>query len=359
HYGGYGLFLILPLVFWKKLSTFSQFSFLVFSGYTLYLVVIGGDVLKAHRFFIPILLFLCLPAAEALHQLLQNRWYKTPVFVLAILTAAAVSYRTASPYLRSAAVNEAALIESMTHAADYFSEKTSARSFAVSTIGAFSFHVGRRRVIDMLGLTEPEIAKNPENIEGLVSSWREKHFNAGYVLSQKPEVIMFSTGVKPSAPAERALLLYPDFRRNYRLEFSYQNGLFDVFYRRFQDRPFGRQPDRPARFANLFNEALNQLAAGNHALGILRLREAIGLGPGDFSGAYIMLAYFYSLARQVDSVEVYLKKGMALDGGGSVGRFYYRDWLMSQKRYAEAAMQDSFLLRMAPGAAELLAARKY
>ncbi|MGH8003690.1 MAG: hypothetical protein ACRECJ_03080, partial [Limisphaerales bacterium] len=194
---------------------------------------------------------------------------------------------------------------------------------------------------------------------GIISSWREKHFNAGYVLSQKPEVIMFSTGVKPSAPAERALLLYPDFRQNYRLEFSYQDGLFDVFYRRFQDLPAGERPDRPARFANLFNEALNQLATKNHTLGIERLREAIGLGPEDFSGAYIMLAYFYSLARQTDSVESYLKKGMDLDGGGPLGRFYYRDLLMSQKRYAEAAVQDSLLLRMAPGAAALLAARKY
>jgi hypothetical protein len=50
---------------------------------------------------------------------------------------------------------------------------------------------------------------------------------------------------------------------------------------------------------------------------------------------------------------------MELDGGGSLGRLYYRDLLMSQKRYAEAAVQDSFLLRLAPGAAELLAARKY
>ncbi|HXF48250.1 MAG TPA: hypothetical protein VNL73_02345, partial [Verrucomicrobiae bacterium] len=352
-------FLLLPVLFWKKLSTFSQFSLLVFAGYTLYLVLIGGDVLKAHRFFVPILFFLYPPTAEVAHRLLGKRWYSAPVFILTILAMAGLSYRAAFPYLRNAAVNEVALIQSMTHAADYFARKTAAQSFAISTIGAFSYTVGNRRVIDMLGLTEPAIARNPARIEGIVSSWREKHYNAGYVLAQKPEVIMFSTGVKPSAPAERALLLYPDFRQNYRLEFSYQGGLFDVFYRRFQDRPAGLRPDRPPQFANLFNEALNQLAAKNPILGIERLREAIGLGPGDFSGGYIMLAYFYSLAGQTDSVESYLKKGMELDGGGPLGRFYYRDLLMAQKRHAEAAVQDSFLLRLAPGAAELLAARKY
>ncbi len=359
HYGGYGLFIILPFLFWKKLSTFSRFALLVFTGYTLYLILIGGDVLKAHRFFVPILLFFYLPVTEIFHQLLGNRWYKTPAFVLGILSVSIFSYRAAFPYLRNAAFNELALIENMAHAAAYFAEKNPARSFAIATIGAFSYYVGNRRVIDMLGLTEPAIARNPETIEGIVSSWREKHFNAGYVLSQKPEVILFSTGVKPSAPAERALLLHPDFRRNYRLEFSYQEGLFDLFYHRFQNRPVGSGPDRPARFANLFNEAMNQLATKNHALGIERLRETIGQNPVDFSAVYIMLAYFYSLARQTDSVETYLKKGMELDGGGSLGRFYYRDLLMAQKRYAEAAVQDSHLIRMVPGAAELLAARKY
>jgi len=53
HYGGYGLFLLLPFLFWKKLSTFSQFCLLTFLGYTLYLVLIGGDVLKAHQLLRP------------------------------------------------------------------------------------------------------------------------------------------------------------------------------------------------------------------------------------------------------------------------------------------------------------------
>jgi hypothetical protein len=71
------------------------------------------------------------------------------------------------------------------------------------------------RVIDMLGLTDSMIARHPEVIPGNESTWRERNFNATYVLQQDPDYILFSTGHKPSAPAERALMLHEKFRRNY------------------------------------------------------------------------------------------------------------------------------------------------
>jgi len=359
HYGGYGLFLILPLLLWKKLATFSRFSFLVFTGYTLYLILIGGDVLKAHRFFVPILVFLYLPVADGLQSLFDNRWYRRVAPALVILLAGIYSYHFPRAYLKNAALNERGLFVNMSHAARYFAEQNSAKSFATTTIGAFSYYVMNRRVIDMLGLTEPIIAKKPEKIDGLISSWKERHFNAGYVLSQKPEIILFPTGIKPSAPAERALFLYPDFRRNYRVEFAFKDNHLDLFYHRFQNRTVEHKPDRPARFANLFNEALNQLAVKNFWRGIELLRQVNEQYPDSFSTAYTMLAYFYSLAGQVDSVEIYLKRALEQDGGGPLTRLYYRDFLMAQKRYAEAAAQDSHIVRMAPGADALLAARKY
>ena len=54
HYGFYGAGFILTLIFYRKMTptikTVWWFAFL----YTLYIVLIGGDVLKVHRFFIPI-----------------------------------------------------------------------------------------------------------------------------------------------------------------------------------------------------------------------------------------------------------------------------------------------------------------
>jgi tetratricopeptide (TPR) repeat protein len=47
------------------------------------------------------------------------------------------------------------------------------------------------------------------------TTWREQKFNAAYVLGCQPDFIVFSTGDKPSAPAEQALFLYPQFLESY------------------------------------------------------------------------------------------------------------------------------------------------
>ncbi|MEE8404113.1 MAG: hypothetical protein V3S17_01845, partial [candidate division Zixibacteria bacterium] len=55
HYGFYGAGLIVCVLFWKKLSNQMRAVLLFFVMYTLYIVLVGGDVLKVHRFFIPVL----------------------------------------------------------------------------------------------------------------------------------------------------------------------------------------------------------------------------------------------------------------------------------------------------------------
>ncbi len=348
HYGGYGLFLILPLLLWKKLTTFSRFCHLVFIGYTLYLISIGGDVLKAHRFFVPTLFFLYFPLGDAVYKIFSKKWYKNFAFVTLIVFCGLYAYIFPQPYLKVSSSAEKKLVSNMTLTARYFAESDTAQSFALTTIGAFSYYAGNRRVIDMLGLTEPVVAKNPENIEGLISSWKERHFNAGYVLSQKPDIILFSTGVKPSAPAERALFLYPDFRQNYRLEFLMEDGHFDMYYGRFQNRTVPNSPDQPAHFANLFNESMNQLRLNDYGKGIELLRRALADGPKDCALLYTMLGLCYLTVNLPESAKVYLLEGMKRDGEGPTSLFYYRNFLFTQKRFSEAAHYDSLLLEKAP-----------
>jgi tetratricopeptide (TPR) repeat protein len=67
----------------------------------------------------------------------------------------------------------------------------------------------------MLGLTDRAVARNPKRIPGLDDTWREINYNAESVLSRRPDLILFSTGVRPSAAAEKALFLYLDFFRSY------------------------------------------------------------------------------------------------------------------------------------------------
>lgn len=354
NYGLFGATLAVPLFFWKKLSAFSRFFLLIFAGYTLYIVSVGGDVLWAHRFFVPVLVFLYFPFADAAHQFFENRPFGRLALGLFFLLAAAYSYRAPLAYLKTSAAGERGLISRMIAAARFFAGEDTAKTFALSSIGAFGYHVGNQRVIDMLGLTEPAIARNPETVEGLVNTWKERRFNAGYVLSQKPEVIYYPTRFGPHSPAEKALFLYPDFRRNYRLDFFYAEGGLDMYYRRFQNKPVPSPRDFPAEFVNLYCQSLNERYFRNFPQAFAHFRQCFQQGPKDFSVLYILLGDFYSSAGAPDSAEACFKRAIELDGGGSVGRYYYRNLLYRLGRKAEAARQDSILLQTAPQLSEYL-----
>ncbi|MGE5693095.1 MAG: hypothetical protein ACM3YF_04875 [Candidatus Zixiibacteriota bacterium] len=356
HYGGYGLLPLFPFLFWKKLSVFSRFSLLVFLGYTLYLIFIGGDVLKAHRFFVPIFFFLYLPLTDGLYQIIENLPWQNTALAVIVLLMGLYSYEYPHDNLDTTALYERGLVSKMGILGRLFAEHDYARSFATSTIGAFSYYVGNRRVIDMLGLTEREIARHPEKINGLVSSWKEKHFNARYVLSQKPEVIIFSTELKPSSPAERALYLYPAFRQNYRLEYLFGDGRLTIFYRKFRDYSAVFRLNRPAGFANLVHDGLNWARADNKKAAQM-LHEAILTGGGDSPALHLMTGYLFSLAGQSESSEVYLKKGLEADSGGPLGQWYYAAFLSEQQRYTEALPHILSMMRTHPTARAFLESR--
>ncbi|UCD64543.1 MAG: hypothetical protein JSW34_03655, partial [Candidatus Zixiibacteriota bacterium] len=55
HYGFYGVFLLVPLLFYRKLSVAGRAIWLFTILYTVYIVLVGGDVLKVHRFFLPVI----------------------------------------------------------------------------------------------------------------------------------------------------------------------------------------------------------------------------------------------------------------------------------------------------------------
>jgi len=339
-YGIYGIGLLLPLLFWKKLCPFSRFCLLVFLGYSLYVVIIGGDVLQAHRFFVPALIFIYFPQMDLLYHGFERKAYKNLAFVFAVLLFGLYSLLFPLSYLQATAYGQRVSVEHMSKAGRFFAFDPGVKSFALSAIGALSYYAGRQRVMDMLGLTDPRIAKKPEKIKGLISNWRERRYNAGYILSQKPDVILFSTGLKPSSLAEKALFLYPDFRQNYRLEFLYQEGSLNNYYRRFCNLPADNKPDLPARFVNLFTEGVNRRNSGEE---IPLLQEALRIGGEDCSVLYTTLGSFYFSAGIYDSAEICFKKGMELDQGGSGSRYNYRQLLYSQKRFAEARSEDSIL----------------
>jgi len=218
--GIYGIIFVVPLLGIKKLWGRLSLLYLFLLAYVAYIVWVGGDVLKVYRFFVPIMPVLYLMFMASVFEMLvrdggANKKVRQLAFVVVLLFAAG-SYLLSRGHINAYWYAERNLISKMDFVSSKMKENIAGDfSLAVSTIGKTGYNLIGHRVIDMLGLTDSYIARNPEYIAGMESSWKERRFNNDYLLRQKPDLILFSTGYKPSAPAERALMLHSEFRRCY------------------------------------------------------------------------------------------------------------------------------------------------
>ncbi len=282
HYGFAGLGLLIPALFWKKLTGWQQALLVYVVLYTLYIVSVGGDVLKVHRFFFPVFTGFSVLACISMFLLCRSKtlvasviallwiqlliiWYgstpqSTPdstlwlqaisigaFVVLLVYTALQMNSRTTAMGLSRANVAVAlfACFIPMGFLTVYFPtqtvgdynnlekaftrkmqaiaknmKETDQRPFSVAlaTIGIFGYELVGHEIIDMVGLTDSTIARHPEPpIPGMTTTWRERNLNTTYLLKRAPDYVVFSTGIKPSAPAERALMLYRQFTEAYRV----------------------------------------------------------------------------------------------------------------------------------------------
>lgn len=221
--GVYGFIFLLPLLALRRLWKRYSLLYLYLFFYIIYIVWVGGDVLKVYRFFVPVVPVLYFLWVISLEELLSSNRYlaitprlKTGLTLLIPMIFAAFSLLLSWGHINTYLNAEKGLVAKMEFDARKLGQNMGPDfSVAASTIGALGYGLMGHRVIDMLGLTDREIARHPEIIEGISSTWKERRFNSRYLLSQQPDFIVFSTGDKPSAPAERALFLHSEFRRKY------------------------------------------------------------------------------------------------------------------------------------------------
>ncbi len=221
HYGFYGLPVVVTLFLWRSLTVAQRTIWLFSVIYTLYIVAVGGDVLKVHRFWLPLFGCFAILLVSALTpgiDRLRGRVHRLVVVAVGFIAIGLtiwLPYETVSSFNRI----EKLFLVKQQFTAQQIRETARGQQLTVATptIGIFGFELVGHTVIDMLGLTDSTIARHPqEPIPGLSSTWRERNLNTPYLLSRAPDYIVFSTGNKPSAPAERALFLYPDFLDRYR-----------------------------------------------------------------------------------------------------------------------------------------------
>jgi arabinofuranosyltransferase len=295
HYLGAGVFVLPAIIVVGRLSPQLKAAMGFALIYCLYIVIIGGDVVKVDRFFVPLMPVLAIIVVTGIFRLLRNRW-------LALASVAVVvTWQLLVPWGHTATFHslERGLTDKMEKIASSLTAVDSTDfSIALSTIGIVGYRLIDHPVIDMLGLTDSVVARHPEPpVEGMETTWREGKFNAASLLSRQPDYILFSTGFKPSAPAERALYLYSAFLDHYRtIAFNFGTPLLHPVYRRVGPITGEIQRDVDVRFVQNFNRGINLMwNAKDYPGALAAFRQALQCSP---QPAFPYVYYYMAIAQQ-------------------------------------------------------------
>jgi arabinofuranosyltransferase len=319
--GVFGAILAVPLValalvkgHWTQYRLLYLYVFL----YTAYIIWVGGDVLKVYRFFVPVVPVLCFLFVVSAVELLAMVRQKQQAYALTLLVAGGFSvgsYFLARDHIKTYWFAEQQITGKM-HFMSTMLKRYMGNDFslAASTIGMVGYQLMGHRVIDMLGLTDASIARNPETITGMTSSWKERRFNSRYLLEQQPDFILFSTGYKPSAPAERALMLHSEFRHDYRTIGFLREQSYKVVWQRWRDIDISRDSVlSDMEFINKLNEGYNQQSHSAMQPAMDAFSDAYRRLGEDFPVLYVAMGHCLLSLNQNDSAITYLQKAIATD----------------------------------------------
>ena len=290
HYGFYGAGLLVPLLLYKRLCAKARFIWLVTVLYFGYVLLIGGDVLKVHRFFLPIFGTMSILSSLSLWKALSRSSHKTRRSFFVLIGAAMIVLTVYLPvdFVQYYNRYERKFVNKMQAKAHNMMAADSTNfSVALPTIGIFGYELLGHNIIDMLGLTDTTIARHSEPpVKGMKTTWKETKHNSKYLLSSAPDYIIFSTDMKPSAPAERALMLYPQFLECYRtIGWFYQSdttveiGVIIIAFRRVKEITGELIPTYPVEWVENYKLGLDEYVRGNFKLSNRYLERAIKASP--------------------------------------------------------------------------------
>ncbi len=189
--------------------------YLITLSYTAYVVLVGGDFMPFYRFFLPIMPLCCLLIAWTLGALAfsSERGRRLARFALpmAVLVNLAASHAGEQPYRAFVAHRTAVVGERV---GEWFGEQLEPDDLmAINTAGSLAYF-SRLPTIDMLGLTDAQIAQRPIFI--ISPGWAGHRRGWGaYVLERQPRVILWynSAGLRePFYLSDRELADNPFFR---------------------------------------------------------------------------------------------------------------------------------------------------
>ncbi len=348
NYGLYGAFIAVTLVNLKSKDKFKEYLYLilVFFIFSVYVIAIGGDVLRPGRFFVPLLPVFYILIQEAFYNLylLWEKKSNLPVSSAAtiVLLISAVfayySYSSQFEQIKRYSELENGLVEKMKITGNWLKNKSNESgkriTVAATTIGAISYF-SETDLIDMLGLTDKTIAHDPKPIEEISAKseigWKERNYNVDYVLSRKPDYIYFSTGIKPSAYAERGLFTSLEFLKYYYPSyFTVKESSFtDCIYKRKTDEEASKyiadppNPNYKKTFVNLYNQAMNTSRDKNKLQEAINLyQQTLEVAPTGFGTPYSMIGDIYLQMKNKNKAFENYKKAVETDDYNITAHYY-------------------------------------
>lgn len=371
-YGLYGILIAIIFVNLRRSERFYDYLYLImlFSIYSIYVVYIGGDVLRPARFFVPMLPIFYILVQESVCTLISINTKKIPshsttyLAGIVLLIIAYLSYKQPFDEIKRYSELENGLVEKMKLTAQWLKNKsvTSNRHFTVAatTIGAISYY-SDVTLIDMLGLTDKEIAHNPKPIPEISSNtetgWKERHYNVEYVLSRKPDYIYFSTGIKPSAYAERGLFTSDEFLRYYYPSYftNKEQQFTDCIYKRKTEEEVKEtkvlppNPNFQKTFVNLFNQAMNTYRDKNKTQEAINLyKQTTEIAPSNFGIPYQMLGDLYMRTKNIENAIENYQKAVEVDDFSVMAHYSLYQMYLQKRDTANAQIHIDKVLKYSP-----------
>jgi arabinofuranosyltransferase len=377
----YGIFLFLPFIlFSEKKSRYNiWFGFYIVFVWIFLVVIIGGDVLPVYRFFLPILPIIFILNVNAVFYLGDKIKSNKINLVLKILMLILIvfygtwNYESQKPSIQNFRSYESGLVKKMEIYAGWIEDQITNKSMsrgkktvAMSTIGAFSFYSGAG-IIDIVGLTDEYIAHHPKEVEGIDEElpvlWKERHYNAEYVLSKKPDYIIFPAGGKPSAFAECALFVQNDFLKNYYVQLIYSdelNQLLPVFTRRnIAEGKQEQEQDKnkcDVRFVkhyinaiNLFLKMVEEKKYNLRERVLIECNSVVKLCPSRKAEAETIMGYSFYHSGEKEKAKPLFEDAVELDSLNMTARQYLKNIYLEQNDTSAALKQIYYLKKYSPG----------
>jgi arabinofuranosyltransferase len=336
-YGLYGLLLIVPFFTVRNKERFNLYLYLlmVFYIFCLYVIFVGGDVLRPARFFVPLMPVFYILVQEGIAALLgmfekKNSFTLSSSFgTIIILMIAYITYKPQFDQIKDYSRLENGLVDKMRLSGQWLKNKQSVSgknlTVAATTIGAISYF-SEVTLIDMLGLTDAEVAHNPQPIPEISANseigWKERNYNVNYILSRKPDYIYFSTGVKPSAYAERGLFTNDEFIKYYYPSYFTikEYNFTDCIYKRKTEEEVKNipaplpNPNYKKIFVNLYNQAMNTSRDKSKLQEALNLyKQTLDAAPSNFGTPYQMIGDIYLQMNNKEKAFENYKKSIEID----------------------------------------------